>query len=227
MAKGKRTAHRRLDPFYIGIIIFIVIVLLAVAGGVILAGGFPKNNGEAASSGNLSSAEETSSWGEASSMVPEDGASSDNSETGKDSESQGGNTASGAGQAAFEEQFGKNAYDAGFEEKMNQAANNAQILEVYNEYINLWKAEITNVMEQLSDALDEPQYQEVQAEQGQWDGAIDAQLEEQFAEIDKTGQGSAANISKAEITYQAYRDRAKELYRILYEVEPDFTVGKE
>ena len=129
--------------------------------------------------------------------------------------------------AGFEEQFAKNQYDADFDKKISEASNNTQILSAYNEYINIWKDEVANVMEKLSSALDATQFQEIQSQQGEWESTIDAKLEEQFAEIDKNGQGSLGNINRAEITYKSYRDRAKELYQILYKVKPDFTVGKE
>lgn len=230
MARGKRAAHGRLDPFYIGIIIFIAVILLAVTGGVILAGGFPKENQSGDVSSMVSSYSETSSSvsGVPSEQLEEEGSSSEAEILQGSSMPQQDSSSSVSEQiAGFEEQFAKNQYDADFDKKISEASNNTQILSAYNEYINIWKDEVTNVMEKLSSALDATQFQEIQSQQGEWESTIDAKLEEQFAEIDKNGQGSLGNINRAEITYKSYRDRAKELYKILYEVKPDFTVGKE
>lgn len=218
-------------------ILFILVLLfllrlfsLAVTGGVILAGGFPKENQSGDVSSMVSSYSETSSSRQRRFLrtVGEADSSSEAEILQGSSMPQQDSSSSVSEQiAGFEEQFAKNQYDADFDKKISEASNNTQILSAYNEYINIWKDEVTNVMEKLSSALDAMQFQEIQSQQGEWESTIDAKLEEQFAEIDKNGQGSLGNINRAEITYKSYRDRAKELYQILYKVKPDFTVGKE
>ena len=210
MAKGKRIAQGRIDPFYLGVVIFIIIVVLAATGGVILAGGFPK--GQPAAEGASSGA----------SGVVEEGSSSTASQVESEPGEAPASSTPEENRPEFEEQFGKNPYDAAFEQRMVEASNNTQILAVYNDYITIWKTELTTVMQKLSSALNGEQLAQVQAQQGEWETRIAA---EKYAAIDQNGHGSVNNIQKAEITYNAYRERAKALYQILYEKEPGFTIG--
>ncbi len=211
MAKGKRVAAARLHPFYIGVIIFIVAVVLLAGGAVALAGGFPQNGGQDAESGAESLASNVADSSQPGTSSAQDASS-------------GQTLSSLPPKTDFAEQFAKNPYDAAFEQKMNQAMNNTQVLNVYNEYINIWKEEIGRVMEKMT-VLDSGRLQEVQAQQGEWVSTVEQDLQKKYDEIDAGGIGSMNNIRKAEAAYQIYRGRAVALYQILYEVVPDFTVG--
>lgn len=124
----------------------------------------------------------------------------------------------------FNKKFKNNPIDERYAAEMSTLITTTDIVELAGKFTTYWNKEIAHAMDELKAKLessDAQKWSEIQAGQKKWeDGKEDA-----IAEIGKsvTTGGSLARVTTSVKVMEYYRARAAELYRILYDYEPDFT----
>ncbi len=117
----------------------------------------------------------------------------------------------------FEEYFTMNPIDAQFVLDEKTAVTTLDMAELRSEYAEIWKSEIEWVYTQLV-ALDE-KYNDNLTE---WHTKSDSIVQQAIDAIPDSG-GSVDRINVADASMQVYRDKAKELYEILYGYNGEYT----
>lgn len=125
---------------------------------------------------------------------------------------------------AFEEKFSENPIDTAFENAMNGAGSVTAMINVYGEYTQKWMEEVDNAYEKLK-TLSPDNLADIQAEQGRWESGVENEIAQKQDGISQEGNLGNIALEKSKVAYDAYRERAEELYRYIYEAGEDFSVG--
>jgi uncharacterized protein YecT (DUF1311 family) len=125
---------------------------------------------------------------------------------------------------AFNKKFKDNPIDERYAMEMGTLMATRDIVQLSGKFTSYWNKEITHAMEELEAKLktsDAEKWSKIQADQKKWEDGKEAAI----AEIGKSAQnsgGSVAQVITSTKVMEYYRARAAELYRILYDYEPDF-----
>jgi ABC-type glycerol-3-phosphate transport system substrate-binding protein len=113
--------------------------------------------------------------------------------------------------------FAENPIDTDYEQQMAEAVTSQDMIAVSTTYAGLWEAEVAHAY----DLLLQSGAPDIAEEEATWESTKDDQLQALYDTIGD--DGSAALVSRASVTMNFYRDKAEELYRQLYQYNPDFT----
>ena len=179
----------------------------------------------ASSASSVSSAFSASSDSPASSSLsgPSDGFAQEPENGSPEGELSGVSGADSSGEegpdSAFEEKFAGNPIDAAYREASMEAVSNEDMADLAETYAGYWEAEISEGYERLL-ALSGNDG-EIESGQEQWLSGRDQAMRDISAQAAAAG-GSMASVEEATLRMEYYRSRAKEIYSMLYEYDPDF-----
>lgn len=127
--------------------------------------------------------------------------------------------------AAFNEKFAGNPVDKAYIKESNKAVSTVDMVNVSQKYAGLWQTEITHAWSMLSqkmstDSSGRPAA--LKSEQQKWESGREAALKKITNDALSAG-GSMAEVNAASETMDFYRSRAAQLYRELYDYDPDFS----
>ena len=123
--------------------------------------------------------------------------------------------------SGFEAYFAENPLDADYEIQMGTAYNTQEIVSVANTYAGLWRSEISHAYARLLEEADDDSAAEIEADQESWNNHLESALDQISQSIG--GDGSAIQAERAVRVKEFYREKAKELYEKLYQLDPDYT----
>lgn len=126
-----------------------------------------------------------------------------------------------ADDAAFAAKFEENPLDEAYDQQMADAATTLEIYSIANTYSGLWSAEITHAYDELEKHLTDGDLSEIRANKSNWEATRESEIEKLQDSV--TGDGSSAQMERAILVMEFYRDKAKELYGYLYRADPDYT----
>lgn len=122
----------------------------------------------------------------------------------------------------FDSYFEGNPIDQAHSEALALAMSNADIIKAENQFADLWKKEIESCYDKLLTAAPSGDQGRIEQEQTKWSSESQQRLTE-IEENAAQGEGTMAGVQQATQTMNFYRDRAKELYRSLYQYDQTFT----
>lgn len=126
----------------------------------------------------------------------------------------------------FDEFFSMNMLDVMYTQEMNQAATTMEMARTADSFCQAWQNEITNGYDQLLEAAPASELDTVKADQKSWEDGKDAALQKIADDAAKQG-GTLAQVNASIQAKDYYRARAEEIYRQLYQYNPNFTFGYE
>ena len=127
--------------------------------------------------------------------------------------------------AAFNQKFANNPIDKAYIKESNQAVSTVDMVNVSQKYSGLWQKEVDHAWKELlkkakTDSSGKPA--KLQAEQKKWEAGKSAALKKINSDAFAAG-GSMAEVNEASQVMDFYRNRAAQLYRELYQYEPDYS----
>lgn len=115
----------------------------------------------------------------------------------------------------FADAFDGNSIDQAFDSDIKLAASTIQMIQVYSEYAETWEAQIDTLYKELLEITTGNAREELKWEQGMWVNASGAALQ---SIKNEAGSGSTAPLTVATKTMEYYRNRAKTLSSIRYQL---------
>lgn len=115
----------------------------------------------------------------------------------------------------FADAFAGNSIDQAFNSDIELAASTIQMVQVYSEYAETWEAQIDTLYKELLEITTGNAREELKWEQGMWVNASGAALQ---SIKNEAGSGSTAPLTVATKTMEYYRNRAKTLSSIRYQL---------
>lgn len=115
----------------------------------------------------------------------------------------------------FADAFDGNSIDQAFDSDIKLAASTIQMVQVYSEYAETWEAQIDTLYKELLEITTGNAREELKWEQGMWVNASGAALQ---SIKNEAGSGSTAPLTVATKTMEYYRNRAKTLSSIRYQL---------
>lgn len=115
----------------------------------------------------------------------------------------------------FAAAFDGNSIDQAFDSDIELAASTIQMVQVYSEYAETWEAQIDTLYKELLEITTGNAREELKWEQGMWVNASGAALQ---SIKNEAGSGSTAPLTVATKTMEYYRNRAKTLSSIRYQL---------
>lgn len=187
----------------------------------------PTVKGNAVSS-QVSSAKKPAS-SESSAAVPENTPSSQagvssGEEEGRGSGNEGTVNTVSTDSEAFDKKFRSNPIDMRYASEISTIMATRDIVQLSGRFADCWNKEITHVMAELktkTESSDAEKWSRIQADQKKWEDGKDAAIEEIGKNAQAAG-GSVAQVVTSSRVMEYYRARAAQLYRILFDYEPDF-----
>lgn len=125
------------------------------------------------------------------------------------------NTPPQASEEEFEAYFEQNPIDKAHAEAQTTAYSNADIVKVENQFSEIWQQEIDRCYEKLLTTASKEDQAAIEQAQTKWSAEKQSKLDKISQDAQQNG-GTMANVQVATNTMNFYRDRAKELYRSLY-----------
>ena len=125
---------------------------------------------------------------------------------------------------AFNKKFNSNPIDTHYASELGTLMATRDIVQLSSKFTDSWNSEIKHAMTELkakagSDAV---KWSKIQADQKKWEDGKDAAIEE-IGKNAQAGGGSVAQVITSSKVMEYYRARAAQLYRILYDYEPDYS----
>lgn len=125
----------------------------------------------------------------------------------------------------FNEKFKQNPIDKKYIEESNNAISNVDMVNISNNYAEIWQDEITHAYSELKekmavDSSDKPK--KYQAEQENWEKNKTAALKK-ISDAALSEGGSMAQVNEASQIMDFYRSRAAQLYHELYGYDQKYT----
>ena len=130
-------------------------------------------------------------------------------------------TPSKASEEKFEAYFKKNPIDQAHTEAQTTAYSNADIVKVENQFSEIWQKEIDSCYEKLLTIASKEDQAAIEQAQTKWSAEKQSKLDEISQDAQQNG-GTMASVQTATNTMNFYRDRAKELYRSLYNYDQSY-----
>lgn len=183
--------------------------------------------------GNGSSSGETEGADSALASLPEE--SSPDSESTESEAGTSGSGESSAGESSlsseensgalaeseeFNAKFAENPLDRQYQAESQEAVSNLEIAQVAEKYAGLWEEETEAAYTALMEASGEDAGWK--AEQEAWLSSRQSELEKLSQQAAEIG-GSLAQAEEATLRMEFFRQRARQLYRELYEYQPEFS----
>jgi hypothetical protein len=120
---------------------------------------------------------------------------------------------------AFNAKFKENPIDKAYIAASNKAVSTVEMVNVSNQYSQLWEAEVKHAYSELTKAAaDDSKFKD---EQQKWESGKDAALKKIGKDAAAAG-GSMAQVNEASQRMDYYRSRAAQLYRELYDYNKNF-----
>lgn len=216
---GGARAARRMDPFYVLMLILVAVVAALTVSVVAFLVSTGRTGGassaESAASSEVESAVSSEAPESAASDLPESADGSSSAESSGATSGSGATSSAGSVEDAAMATFEENTIDRKKEAALLRAQNTTEILSVYDATLTEWKTAVNQMVTKLRT------YRvELSQEQADWlaetDGAIAAK--------DRAAQegGSAQLIEAAEYKCQLYRDRARILFGRIAQHDPAY-----
>lgn len=127
--------------------------------------------------------------------------------------------------AGFEELFDANPIDAQLQYDLSIATNTNAILQAYDDNNWYWTVTINNTFQAVQELLSGEELSQLQQEQDQWSITVEEELN---AIKEENGSGAEGIIGTAQMTGEKYRERAKALCQLYFDLTgklPDFDLS--
>ena len=122
----------------------------------------------------------------------------------------------------FNKLFSDNPIDAAYREESMDDFSAVDMEQTAAKFADLWQAEVDSAYQKLLDLSSGSERDQYKTEQEAWIAETPAALEE-IRENAQAAGGSLSNVTAAGDAMEYYRARAAELYRELYNYDPDFS----
>lgn len=130
-------------------------------------------------------------------------------------------TPSKVSEEEFEAYFEKNPIDSAHIKAQTTAYSNTDIVKVENQFSEIWQKEIDSCYEKLLTTASKEDQAAIEQAQTKWSAEKQSKLDEISQDAQQNG-GTMASVQTATNTMNFYRDRAKELYRSLYNYDQNY-----
>lgn len=217
-SRSVKTKKRRMDPFYILMIILMAVVAALTVSTVaflISSGRHALLTSSQNASSELSSSESETS-ADPSSLQPESqNETSSNAGSSSESNPDFDDPSSGTASLAADAAFAENSIDQKKEAALMNADSTTEILQVYDTTLTEWK----NAVQKMYMLLKDSQV-DLTSEQNVWMTETAKSIAAKETELNEGG--SAKQIEVAEYKCQLYRDRAQVLFARILKLNPNY-----